>query len=452
MAAPTFTAEQVEFLLAQKANPNLVPPHGSNALLNDGTVRPDMYSTVPKVSRFMQVIPMKPSRVENELYEILTGQTASTGSNPSSTCDPNAPQDGNLKVCRQTIPYGQFWKSTKPFNVANAAFRKNYADNDRRIVNPEVLMDANPLVPDVMSAAGNINSPLGKNLIEFGYGTSKDFAYVHINGNSSKNNTQTRLGFIAEHEGLLRLIKTGHTDSVSGDACAAADSLVIDYNDVELGAGFVQTLSDAYRTQRMTGEIVGMADFIGAFVVHPYLKYPLIDIWACNYHTARCEPSDSNGRVINTETVTRLREDMTRGNYLLIDGEEVPLLYDAAMPITQNQTTGKFTGGLLYVPLSWAGRDLLYMQYLPANVDWVSDFVNDGFNQFRVMNNGLYISVYYREGTCYRHLFAAHTRLILDAPFLALRIDDIVFTSTTKFRTPFTTDPYYVDGGVYLRS
>lgn len=453
MDPKTYSVDEIRELagaLGLTGEKAFVPPHGPNGLLTSVGVRPDMYSAVPRVGRMSAVIPMYPSRNQNEIIEILTGVTAQTGSNPENTCS-TPPVAGNFKTCQQVYPFGTFYKATQQINISEAGLYIDRADLERRIINTPDMNS--PFVPDVVrSDPTAINTHIGKALLEFGQGAQLDFAKVDFAGSSANSGAAAQLGFIREYNGIESLIKTGHTDAITGVACPAADSKVINYN-AALGTDLVVDVVNAYREVLMRAEQVGLNNSSWAIMVHPRMKHDLIDVWACNYHTARCVPTDSNGRILNTETVSRLRDEMQAGSYLLIDGERVPLMTDWGIPITIDDATGVMTSDIFIPALSDGSRALLYREFFPYVSPDMSAFQGVNMDEVRVLNGGFYLMGYIKVSPyCYQYAFTAKTRLILDAPFLSARVDNVQWTPSVLGNNPDPAGSYHFNGGSTFRS
>ena len=444
--ARKYSIEELTALGLVGGQKDLIPPHSTGGLLTYPGVCPDMFSTVPRAGNFAANLPIQPSVNENELAEILTAQGADSGSNPANTCGDPAIA-GNLKVAQIKAVFGQYFKGTPVYDISKAGLRKDRSDIDRFLINPNVPT-GNPFVPEpVMVDANSINTPVGKMLLELGQSALLDFSYTHFRGDSSKAYSAARLGFIKEYDGLDKWIRDDYDDEVSSTDADALNSYVTTGG--ELDGDFVAQLSDMFRTLRTDAELIGMPNVRWAIVVNPRAIYPLVDIWACNYQTARCLVDNVSRQDVST--VTALREQMYSGNFLLIDGERVPFLSDFGMAATQAEDTGIWTSDVFIVPMNSSGTPLTYLEYLPYTNAEVAEFLALGFDQVRVINGGFYLMTFKRQGFCLSYQVTARPRLIMRTPFLAGRIDDVTFTSTTPFRQP-EAGTYFKGGGVETRS
>lgn len=462
MMQRTYTQEQMDFLDAVSAlvtgkkhtgKKDFIPPHGPGGMITYPGVRPQMYNLTPRVGNFTKKLPLIKNPNAKERREFITGVTAQTGTNPTSTCG-TPPKSGNMKVAQIDVEFGEFYKGSDTIKVADAGLRVDRADINRTLLNPSDELSENPFVPIPIGAtADSFNTYLGKLYMEFGQGAMLDFAVVDWRGDPTKDNTQTQLGFISEFLGFDGWIKTGYTDVVSGATVPSLDSQVLLYN-ATLGSGFVENASDQFRALKMQAELSNTPNTIWEIVVHPRAKYSIFDMWACNYATARCLPDATNGRRLDVEAVTDLRDTMYEGNYLLIDGERVSVSTDAGIAATQAEATGIWTSDFYFIPMDdGKGNPLAYHEFLPrdaSNKD-LSEIIASTGGRFREMNNGFYLMTWEVAKFCITYYFTAKARLILERPDLAGRIDNVSFTSNVKMNDPFPGATYHRNGGTTWR-
>lgn len=434
----------------------LVPAHGSGALLSAAGVYPAMPSAIRRVSGMK--LPLFASVNVNEIIEIFTAQDADAGDNATTWCTA-APVAGNLRLAQIVSVFGKYKMQTNTIVAPEVGERLNYADVDRQVIN-DFKFDPvmNPFMPDVVARAGNINTTLGKELIQFGLSSERAFQRVDYTGNSTTAPASTYKGFIREYEGLARLIKTGYVDAVSSAAAAAADSIVVTYN-ATLSSTIVTTLSDLIRSLKMTAEMVGKPNVIWEIQLNFRMWHALVDVWACNYAIARCAPGDNAAGAVDLGRISQLRDEMARGKYLLVDGEPIPVNTNAGVPVTDGSTTNEFVSDIFVVPMydpdSAMGHVqngvewLTYREYFPFDNTQLQQLRNEGWSDLEWMNNGLYLvgSTYGTDSFCKAKVFAAKTRLKLDYPFLAGRLDDITFTNSNPVGTPYQAESDYVGGG-----
>ena len=431
----------------EQAQKDLVPPHGNNALLNSAGVRPAMPSAIPVRRNWSATLPMFKSEFTNDLIEIFTGITADSGSNPTDTCSPG-PNPGNLKTMQILRTFGLFHMDTQEVNIVKLGERKNRADISRRFRNqPDIAW--NPFMPDVVNANPDvINSAMGKSLYEFGISQIVPWSQIAFHGLASRAAGAGYLGWIDEPDGIDHLVRTGYTDNRSNVAAPAADSRVVNYGAV-IGTDFVLELSNLIRHLEETAEITGMMGTQFEIVVNPRMRYEIIDTWSCNYITARCQPDATNGVRVNAETIHRLKNEMLRGNYLLIDGVAYPLRTEVGLEVTQNQTTGQWTSDIFVIPVEYQGQALTYWEFKGFDHSEIMAYVRDGFNDYKVTNGGMFLMTNVSDRTCKKFQFNSKPRMMLDYPFLAGRLDDVTVNDNVQARSAYRGDPYFVNGGQY---
>lgn len=436
-----FTEDQVKALLGMKVN-----PHGAGGLFSGGPV-PDMPVAIPRPSNLAGLLPIMPANTENYVYEILTAASAPTGDTPDSNC--GTPQvAGDLAVCRQTLPFGEFYMATEEFNISDGNLRRDITDINRRLMNNPIAPVENPFVPVPAGLGGlDINSILGKFYLTFGQNAANAFSYVHSQGNPSA--VTPRRGFITEYNGLDLQIITGTVDSVSSTACTAADSIVTASSGT-LDADVVGEIIDTYRGLQMRAMQAGMENTNWVIVAHPTIKHQLFDVWACNYSTVKC--TNQSGEFDLTMTAQR-RDEMMRGSYLMIDGMNVPVVFDWGMALDVNASTSLHTSDIFIVPMTWGNTPLTWFEYQPMDTGEIPQMWATVGDEVRSMNNGFYLMGHVKNGPyCFSHTFTGKYRLILKYRFLAGRVDDITYTPTVTYRNPDPTGAGYVGGGVTTRT
>jgi hypothetical protein len=427
-------------------------PHGLGGIFSQGAVRPDMYSTVPRATNtFSGKIPLIQSRMDNEIYEILTGVTATQGTRAVDICS-EGPTPGRLKVCRQVIPFGQVKVDTEVNRLSDFGRRLDYQDLNRNVVNFQASLS--PFVPQVPTT--DLNDRLGKQFAELGVGIELGIELVDFVGVAGSGSNDAYLNqFITQYAGLESLVKTGHTDSVSGVACTAADSIVIAHNapigsNGVNGASFISNMVDMYFAAKDRARIIGMEGTIWAFVMHPKAWRAVAEVWACAYWTDRCSGGQYNEVNRDAMEITRLRDEMYRGQYLLVDGEAVPVELSTGIPAT-GVSNNVYNTDIYLIPMNWAGRPLLYRQYFPLNNGEAMTFLGME-NDARVINNGLYaVGKRSTNGLCTKFEFYSKHRLILDTPFLAGRLNDVQVTFRALSLDVRVGESLYRDGGQSTR-
>lgn len=418
-------------------------------------VRPDRFSALPRVRTLASLLRPQSSDIYNEILSIVTGATAGSGSNPSSYCG-DAPLAGALKQCEQQYKYGKYYSRTNLNSVNDIGYLRNRADIPGVILNS--APEDNPLIPDIMWRITDTRSQLQYELFMQGVQLERALEPVMILGDPSKNNTQTEIGFISEFKGLDLQIKTGYTDT-SGVTCPAADSIVINFAGATIGGTIgggdgrtiTTTISDLWYAIQDRAQQVGMAEGLElAFVMRKEEFRVLTDYYANTYATSRFQASTltAGSPVIQIATEANdIRLEMLRGQYLLVEGIPVPVIFSDGIPL-EGQGNNVYQADMYLVPIAWKGLRLLKFEYFNLGNQYITEwngFINP--DKRRVLNNGFYAMGYQSTGFCDQFLFASTMRLILETPFLAGRIDNVNFTYLAQTRNAIPGQSLYVNGG-----
>lgn len=452
-----------ERLKASGANPGIAPT-GPNGLFVTPGLEPDIPSTyIPPrtIEGFLeQNGHVRTSVYTNPIFGIITGQTASTGEEPSEPCDENVRVPGNLKLCQQTWPLGEFTMKSQVIRLDKMGELENRGSPvDMRLINnPFAQGLASQITPSDPNAF--FRSTVAKLTLELANGFTRDYANQIWNGNPA--NTAGNSGGYIEFNGLNRIVNTGYQDSISNVSCPAADSLVLDFNNAIVqndAVGIVRNFVEAYRDRKYLAEQTNFGQVNWAWVMRKQLFLALTEVWPCAYYTYRCYASSPTGNAtafVDTQTQVGLRDSMRNGYYLLIDGEQVPVIIDNALDETNN-TGGNFTSNAYLMPLSAPGRygdtngQLLYMEYF----DYRNQYGMQGAlttlgpdNVYKVSGDGRFIMMLLSpQSFCRQILMRTSKRIILRTPFLAARIDNIQYNVYIHERDYNADSSFYVNGG-----
>lgn len=420
-------------------------------------VRPGMFSANARVESIGKYIPLVKSEYLNEIIEIMTGVTAGSGTNSTSSCA-TAPKAGDLKTCQQTYTFGIIHIGTRVDDVTQIGLKKNRADVPREFYNIQML--DNPWLPGVPGIDGltTSTSRLRAAMYTVGVELERNVSPVHFVGTAGTEDNTYR-GVARQWNGLDNLIKTGYTDAVTGLACARADSTVTSFNAAitgtdALGRDIIEAMTDTiYGVQELARKL-SLAGVAWALVMRPDLFKALTEVWACSYATYRCS-DNAAGYPVQRDALAiyNTRVDMFNNRYLLVEGERIPVIVDDS--ITRETLGDNYYKSDIYgVALSWAGRPLLYGEYFDMGNSEAEEFINAfglSGDETTVLNNGLYRVFKRVTKGCYEYDFFSRVRLILDAPFLSFRVDDLFYNSYHKQVDPIPGTSYYVNGGVSYR-
>lgn len=422
-------------------------------------VRPDMYSAVPQEPTVGDIIPMFATDIFNELLEITTGVTGASGSNETNSGTVGA-RSGQLKVARQVYTFGIIHMASKIYDRTQLGMRKNRASVDRNIYNMAGQMNRwLPMVPGI-DGSDLATSTLRQELYAMGTNLRNAIGPVHFVGTSGTED-DAYLGVARQWAGLDNLIKTGYTDSETGLAAPALDSDVRTFNAPITGTdgnsqdfvsaitALVYGLKEADRKVLGAGATVTRALVMRADLFREAAKQ---FAYAYNIYTG---PGTAAAPLNRDATQAQaLFEAMLGGKYLLVDGMRIAVFCDDNIP---RDTLGDnyYKSDIYYPAMSVNGRPLLYGEYFdmgnPDARDFLSAFGVSEADE-AVLNNGLYVVFKRKTGGILEYDFFARPRLILDAPNLSGRLDDVFYNSYYRQTDATPGMSYYRDGGLTYRS
>jgi len=454
----------VERTKASGSNPG-TPATGPNGLFTTPGLEPGIATTyIPPMGleNFLeQQGHVRTSMYANPIFGIITGQTPSTGEEPTEPCDENVPVAGSLKLCQQTWGFGEMTLKSQVIRVDRQGELINRGSpvEGNLINNPFASQVASQITPQ--SSTDMFRSTVAKLTTELANDFKRRYAHLVWDGNPV--NTAGSSGGYLEFNGLDRIVNSGYQDSITGISCPAADSLVKDFsygivqNDaVSTVRAFVETYRDRqYLAQQIN---FGLVQF--AWVMRKQLFLALTEIWPCAYYTYRCytaSPSGSNATafVSGTESAA-IRDAMRLGQYLLIDGVQVPVIIDNTMGET-NHANGNFSSNAYLLPLAAPGAysdtngQLLYMEYFDYRGPFGMQSVLDSMapdQVYRVSGDGRFIMMLQSPNSFCRQIqMRTSKRVVLRTPFLAARIDNLMYNVYLHERDAYPDSSFYVNGG-----
>lgn len=416
----------------------------------------------------LDLLPSRTSIFDNPLYGIMTGVTASTGSEPTGVCD-DPPVAGLMKLCTHQFVWGRFSRMSRVFDIDRAGRFINRSDfNDLQLTgNPVASLAEQGIVPQIVgdaSPAVAVRSEIAKALFELAVSWGRDFATVLYDGSPTNN---TSGGGYKEPYGLDTLINDGYRDAETGTACPAADSIIRSFGSLEVsenGEAIVAEITYIYRNLRYNATRMGLDPTTWTLAMSWGLFYELTQVWPCAYFSYRCNVLGENNRgVIDLNEQVRMRDDMRgdvftqTGQYLLIDGQRVPVTLDDGIAETPLPGSS-FSSGIYFVPLRVLGnRPATFIEYVNYDgpmgaVEMAQAMAPAG--SFYTTNGGRFL--WHRKpptNYCVQLLAKTEWRVILETPQIAARLTDIVYTPLIQVRSwdPANTS-YFVDGGVTNRN
>lgn len=444
------------------ATPNAQYLHGQfpgNAAqwgtFSDPGVRPERFSARPNPRSMAKLLRPQKSDWINEKLEIVTGQTAGSTSNATGWCADGA-LPGVLKTCQQIIPFGKYKGRTELAPIQTIGQLRNRADIPGVILNEPPT--ENPLMPELMYRFTDTQNQLQHAWYTLGNQFQISFEKEVWQGVVGTDTSIS--GWWTDMLSLQAQVKTGYTDAVSGLDCPAADSQVVTWG-ADIGAtvngrNIVQAATDVFYAAQDTADIVGLTGVQFAWIMRKEQFRALTEVWSCQYATYRCQTGTAGQPFVNQVVDTNaLRLEMMNGQYLLIDGIPVPVVYSDGIPIDQlgGGAQRVLRADMFLMPISWSGRPLLNLEYFNMGNPYAQEYAALIYNDALFLNNGMYVANKNSRNGCIEFSINAMMRIILETPFLAARIDDISFTyqANTRVADPGTTF-LYVDGGISYRT
>jgi len=434
--------------------------HGPGGNLTFPGTDPRLFQTVVGNRGILGQLPVTPSVFTNPTYTVVTGVKADTGDEKNGVCD-DAPVAGLMKAGTITSVFGRYERSTPEMELNRLGQYNDRADP------MDLAMMGSPIAESGLFATGPGNPRPGSNVLENeisrkmwekGVSFMRLLAQQLYVGNPANNSAG---GGYKEMTGLQTLVNTGYLDVETGTALPSVDSQLIDFNYQSVdgdGSGLVNAVSYIWRYLSDLAFRTGVNPVRWGIAMRPDLFWEITAVWPCAYLTYRCAPSGANSQVyIEATEQVRLRDEMRQGNYLLVDGARIPVYLDDGIPLQDgNDSGGNFPAGcfasdIYFLPFSvMGGQSVLYMEHFDyGNPSLRAALGTD--NLILARAEGPWLSVPKRTNFCFQIQTKIEPRLVLRTPWLAARLQNVVWCPTLNPRQPFPADPYFVNGGLVNR-
>jgi hypothetical protein len=395
-------------------------------------------------------IPVMKSTNTNELYPIFTGQLASTGAEPTAACA-DWPTVGSFKTCRQTFPFGQQGRGSQVLNVKYAGQLINRGEFRDNVLLGQPGGDVP--TPGPINWQRAFQSEYEYKLAELFNGYARDYARNVYTGNAGT--TAGSQGY-QQFNGLDRQIQTNKRDAVTGVACAAVDSIVVDLNGTSIntaGGTVYAVLANIVNNLERLSEQLGM-EVKWALTIRYGAWQVLTSIWPCIYATTGC-PGNANGQIVRTSSLeeqTAFRDKIRAERTLPIEGKYYEVIVDDTITetVAAGGVVGTYQSDLYFLPLTINGQPSLFWEYFDMNAEAVAaaNAMAPG-NFFSTLDNGRFLFI--RQSpthSCVAVEIIERPRLILLTPFLAARLQNLRYTYSIHEREWDPASPYFVNGGL----
>lgn len=464
--------DEIEARLAAKAqtgwkhtSPSGTPTtnymHGPGGIFGVSGLEQDIISTRVQPRGLAGALPALGTLRTNPLFGYLTGYEANTGTNADGLCD-DPMTAGPAKSCIQTAQFGRYSFQTKEIEINRVGQQTDRGEFlDLRLLNDPLLQPEGGLLQQNIPGSPNLRREVLHAFVEVGVSFQNLLMQQLYVGNPANNSVG---GGYTEFPGLDILIGTNKVDAITGINCPSLDSDIKDFNyglvdDVGVaGSDIVETVTYLYRFIRFNATRMNFDPTTWIITMRSGLFFELTAVWPCSYLTYRCSfraAGNAQERVnVDAKDQIDLRDSMRQGSYLLIDGEQVPVVIDDG--ITEetdadnaNILAGQFASDMYFIPMTVrGGRAVTFFQYLDY-MQGAMVAVQDGrlLNDFWT-DGGRFL--WHKKpplNWCNQWVSKIEPRIILLTPQLAGRIQNVRYAPLQHTRDPFPADPYFVDGG-----
>lgn len=434
-------------------------PHGTTGIFGASGIDRDIFSTRVTPTGLLEYLPAIMTNDTNPIVGYLTGFTAGSGAEQETPCD-DPPTPGEMKSCFQGSAFGRIARATEVIDFSASGERANRGEyTDLRLVNDPLLSNPELLVPSTVpqSLQGALASEIVGKLYALGVEFEDVLSHMVWTGTPA-NNVGT--GY-AEFLGMESLVKTGHTDVLTGASCPSLDSLIMDfqYNKVEdAAATLFHYLTTMWRVTNKNARSMNMMPVQFAFVMVEPLFREIVDYWPCVYASYRCN-ANANDLSNSTDALTMrmMSDEMFNGRYLQIDGVRVPVILDDSMPVQYNKDDARvgntcLASDIYLLPLTVkGGRLVTYMEAFNFNAPnaAISEMNQMGGagSGFMWSDGGKFLWTPRQTLWCFSWAAVIRPRLRLLTPHLAARLENVVACPLVMPRQPFADDPYHTNGG-----
>jgi hypothetical protein len=438
--------------------------HGPNGLWSMTGVNRDIISTRIQPMGLAGALPARGTNILNPLFPYLTGFLPGSGANPVGVCD-DFPVAGPMKNCLQTADFGRYGRMTREIDITFPGRQINRGEfMDMRIVNDPLLapgFSGNGIVQPTTNSSANLNQDVLMRFVEVGIEFQNLLAKQLYVGNPANN---TSGGGYKEFPGLDLLIGTNKKDAITGQLCPSLNSLITDANFGLIGStqfDIVRTVTYMYRILKTNASRMNLAPTTWAITMREGLFYELSAAWPCSYMTYGCQLRATDGSQtlsLDGGDMIAMRDAMRDGNYLFVDGEKIPVIFDDA--IFENTSTtsnrvgaGRYASDIYFIPMTVKGMAGAYWEYIDYQSTAIANAQAGNIGQYYWSDGGRYLwHAKPPKNFCAQWLAVIEPRLIFPFPHLAAKLRNVMYQPLMHTRDPFPTDSYFVNGGVTSRS
>ncbi|KKL23001.1 hypothetical protein LCGC14_2429760, partial [marine sediment metagenome] len=367
----------------------------------------------------------------------------------------------------QTAQFGRYSFMTKEIEINRVGQQTDRGEFlDLRLLNDPLLQPEGGILQQDIPGSPNLRREVLMAFVEVGVAFQNLLMQQLYVGNPANNSAG---GGSLEFPGLDILIGTGKVDAFTGTNCPSLDSDIKDFNyglvdDVGVaGSDIVEVVTYLYRFLKFNSTRMNFDPTEWVITMRSGLFFELTAVWPCSYLTYRCTfraAGAAQERVnVDAKDQIDLRDSMRQGQWLLIDGEQVPVVMDDGITEETDADNalipaGQFASDIYFIPLSVrGGRAATFMQYLDYQQGAMLAVQDGRLTDSFWTDGGRFL--WHKKpplNWCTQWVAKIEPRIILLTPQLAGRVQNVRYQPLQHTRQPFPDDPYFVDGGETSRA
>lgn len=433
--------------------------HGPASLFGTPGLSPQVLSAIYQPRGLGAILPRVPTVETNPLYSILTGQSAASGSEPSTACgDPV--RAGMKQIGTLTATFGLVQRGTNTIDPTQIIKRTNRGEFTDLQLLGSLLENGTGFAPNGLNDGNRLlNNAIFAEMNAVGIEYERKLGPMLWQGSVANN---VGAGY-KEFPGLDVQIATGQKDSITNVTMPAADSYVASFglqnvtstgtrdivNDLMMMEFFLFDLAD--RTSVNVEWVIAM---------RPQLWQELTSVWPIAYNTNRGASmlSGNTRMVIDGGDMMAARDNMRRSLTLELNARTYRVVLDNGINEKTNITTagiprGSYASSIYMIPVRVNGAPVTRIEY--SDYRMIGQYLGQtGELAGKVMfwsPDGMFLWTY-RDlpGRCFDLVAITEPRVVLQTPHLAGRIDNVGYSPITHLRDADPASPYYAAGGVSM--
>jgi hypothetical protein len=432
--------------------------HGPGGLLTFPGVDPAVFSAMVQPTSILGQLAAVPSVYTNPTYWTITGVGADSGSEKQDVCD-DAPVAGLMAGCLMTSVFGRYERATPELELNRLGARNDRADPlDLALVNSSIA-SSGIFGSGVQSAGAPGDVFTTRSAASSGSAMSASGGCFQRSCGPAPRRT-TRLAAVTRSSPASRYWLTPVTATpklvLSAATTTATSSTTATTASTAVGlAQIVPTVTNMYHQLYRRAELMGLLPVRWIIAMRSQMFYELTALWPCSYLSFRCATVIDGGNgmrgVIDAQDAIRFRDEMRAGKYLMIDGVRVEVQLDDGIPeLSGNNSGGHFPAGcfssdVYFIPMSVVGgRAVTYLEYFEYQNPSLQDALG---NMILGRIEGAFLTWPRQTNQCVTWQTKVEPRLIMRTPWLAGRIQNVVYCPIQHEPEGFPSDPYFVNDG-----